>query len=228
MRFVLDERELSNVRKIVMAVVRRNAWEHRNLFLSDRDYREWTEGVTDEAIGRALVADDYNPDLGGLAKFVYLKTEPIIRRDLREERRYRGRVLDMVRERPPEYDDPFTRLIETRDLEAAMLKLSDDHRQVIALVYFAEVSKDDAGRIMKRSRDTLNRLLSRARHALAEVLVEPSLLEPQGLESAVYPPKRPRGRPRSNLSSKSQDEPPGFPLLKSVPLTDSSHMRRQG
>ena len=227
MRLILDDRELANVRKVVMGVVRSRNLKNQPLFLSPRDFSEWVQGVADEAIGVSLVAEDFDPNRGGPVKFICLKAETIERRDLRQERRYRGRILDVARERPPERRTWLSHLLERREIEEAIGQLSDDHMAAIALVYFSHVSRDDAGRILRRNRAAMDKLLSRARFALSQLLKDPSLLEAGDAEGAAVVERRRPGRPRSNLPS--GDEPPG----RSVPphyltSSDAQRARRKG
>lgn len=228
MRLILEDRELSNVRKVVIGVVRKRNLEHQSLFLSARDFSEWVQGVADEAIGVALGSEDYDPSRGKAVKFICLKAETIERRDLRQERRYRGRLHDVARERPPERRNWLALIIERREIEEAISALSNDQRAAIALVYFSSVSRDDAGRILGRNRASMDKLLSRARSIMGEFFKERPAAEGIVLETAAVPERRRPGRPRSSL--KTGDEPPSPSSDPDIyPTNDSAkRVRRKG
>ncbi len=53
-----------------------------------------------------------------------------------------------------------------RALNAAMARLSEPFRTVLHLIYFEEMSYDEAGRVMKKNRKQIDNLLYRAKAAL--------------------------------------------------------------
>ncbi|MBR4932898.1 MAG: sigma-70 family RNA polymerase sigma factor, partial [Clostridia bacterium] len=61
---------------------------------------------------------------------------------------------------------------EKRALWDAMNKLNADYRAVLYLIYFEELSYDEAGRVLKRSRSQMKNLVHRAKASLREKLVE--------------------------------------------------------
>lgn len=61
---------------------------------------------------------------------------------------------------------------EKRALWNAMDKLNADYRAVLYLIYFEELSYDEAGRVLKRNRSQMKNLVHRAKASLREKLVE--------------------------------------------------------
>ncbi len=59
-----------------------------------------------------------------------------------------------------------------RAVNTAVAKLSEDMRIAVHLVYFEEMSYDDAGRVMKKSRKQVDNLLYRAKKELRIILGE--------------------------------------------------------
>jgi RNA polymerase sigma-70 factor (ECF subfamily) len=57
-----------------------------------------------------------------------------------------------------------------RELNAALDRLADDMRLAVHLVYFEEMSYEDAGRVMHKSRKQIDNLLSRAKRELRVTL----------------------------------------------------------
>ncbi len=69
-------------------------------------------------------------------------------------------------------EDAVIKEEEKRALWDAMEKLNEDYRAVLYLVYFEELSYDEAGRVLKRSRSQMKNLVHRARVSLKEKLEE--------------------------------------------------------
>ena len=61
---------------------------------------------------------------------------------------------------------------EKRALWSAMGKLKEDYRAALYLIYFEELSYDQAGRVLKRSRSQMKNLIHRAKLSLREKLEE--------------------------------------------------------
>lgn len=59
---------------------------------------------------------------------------------------------------------------QTRRLRRAMEKLSPEYREVLHLIYFENMSNDDAARILKKNRRQIENLSYRARKALRRIL----------------------------------------------------------
>ena len=59
-----------------------------------------------------------------------------------------------------------------RAVNAALSQLNDDMRLVVHLVYFEQLSADEAGRVLKKNRKQIYNLLFRAKNALRTILGE--------------------------------------------------------
>lgn len=59
---------------------------------------------------------------------------------------------------------------EKRRLSCAIKKLNQDYAEVIHLIYFEDMSYDEAGRVMRKSRKQIENLVSRARNSLRNFL----------------------------------------------------------
>lgn len=57
-----------------------------------------------------------------------------------------------------------------RVINEALISLSEDYRAVLHLIYYEDLSYEDAARIMKKNRKQIENLVYRARKALREVL----------------------------------------------------------
>ena len=97
----------------------------------------------------------------------------------------RNRAVDYIRknsrEIPTEFDEQTAvdcetleaRLIESEmhaHLHAAISELSEDYRQALYLVYFEEMTAEEASKVLKRSRKQTENLIFRARSALKAIL----------------------------------------------------------
>ena len=67
-----------------------------------------------------------------------------------------------------------------RQLYDALTQLKDDYRQILILLYFEDMSHEEAGYIMRKNRKQIYNLAERARHALKE------RLERMGFDDAQY------------------------------------------
>lgn len=210
MRFILGERELPNIRKILIGKIMQRYNENLKYFSSLRDFRECAFGIVDEGIAVALEADDWNPEflkddtpeaLTGLKVwYIFMKCRTIADRDFRRERRYK-RALSamMVAERAPEYGGEEDLVLENLDLKRALAFLSPDQAAAISLLHFAHLSIADAAKIMKRSRAAMDMLLSRARKKLSDILENPFVFDDVQAEVVLPPPKRGRLHKEQNL-----------------------------
>ena len=204
MRFILEERELLNLRKILISMVIKRYIEHVELFLSLEDYKEWAFEIVDEGLAVALQAEDWRPELrkdenpdslrGLQVWYIFMKCRPIADKSLRQEQRYRRAFHEaMVREQIPPYQTSQEFGVSHVDLERALPLLSADQGAAISLVYFAQVSIDQAAKILKRSRGAMDMLLSRARKRLGELMENPHLFDnvpQQRLDVAKNQPER--------------------------------------
>jgi RNA polymerase sigma-70 factor (ECF subfamily) len=85
------------------------------------------------------------------------ETELIEAEDLAEESELERRALDSERK---------------RTVNAALARLPEDQRLAVHLVYFEELSYEEAARIMKKDRKQVDNLLYRAKNALRAILGE--------------------------------------------------------
>lgn len=79
----------------------------------------------------------------------------------------------------PEYrtfEEEIFRREEARQLHCAIDRLPEDYRTVLHLLYFEELSYEEAGRVMKKSRKQIDNLAYRAKQSLK------ALLEKEGVE----------------------------------------------
>ena len=53
-----------------------------------------------------------------------------------------------------------------------MEKLNPDYRQILHLIYFEDMSPEEAGRVMKKNRKQIYNLIQRSREALRQKLIE--------------------------------------------------------
>ena len=67
-------------------------------------------------------------------------------------------------------DDQLIREEEAGMLRSAMQRLTEDHRQVLLLKYFEEMSAEEIGTVMNKSKHSVNGLLKRAKAALRQEL----------------------------------------------------------
>lgn len=97
----------------------------------------------------------------------------------------RNRAIDHIRknsrEVPTEFDEQTAVDLETLEarliegemhahLHAAINELSEDYRQALYLVYFEEMTAEEASRVLKKSRKQTENLIFRARRALKAIL----------------------------------------------------------
>ncbi len=89
---------------------------------------------------------------------------------LRRQRRWRILPLEEAVELPgSDSDNPellFLQKERDRALHRALAELKPDYRAALHLVYFEELSYEDAGKIMKKSRKQMENLIYRAKNAL--------------------------------------------------------------
>ena len=63
-------------------------------------------------------------------------------------------------------EDEFIRKERENELHKALGKLNEDYRTVLHLVYFEEMSNDEAAKVMKKNRKQIENLLYRAKQSL--------------------------------------------------------------
>ena len=79
---------------------------------------------------------------------------------------------------PPELD--ILREERNRQLYEALSRLREEYRQILILLYFEDMSHEEAGRIMEKNRKQVYNLAERGRAALREQL------ERMGFDDAQY------------------------------------------
>ena len=79
---------------------------------------------------------------------------------------------------PPEMD--ILREERDRQLYRAMERLNTEYRQILILLYFEDMSHEEAGRVMGKNRKQIYNLADRGRRALKEEL------ERMGFDDAQY------------------------------------------
>lgn len=92
---------------------------------------------------------------------------------IRHQSRYTMLALEDVEDKSAEYVDFEEGLLcdeRKKAVHGALGKLGNDYRQVLHLVYFEEMSYDDAARIMKKSRKQIDNLVYRGKIALRTIL----------------------------------------------------------
>ncbi|MCM1307209.1 MAG: RNA polymerase sigma factor [Butyrivibrio sp.] len=92
---------------------------------------------------------------------------------IRHQSRYGMLALEDVEDKSAEYTDFEERLIRDERSAAvheALGKLDEDYRQALHLIYFEEMSYEDAARIMKKSRKQIDNLVYRGKSALRRIL----------------------------------------------------------
>ncbi len=67
-------------------------------------------------------------------------------------------------------EDEFIKKEQERELHEALGKLNDSYKTVLHLVYFEEMSNDEAASVMKKSKKQIENLLYRAKQALRKEL----------------------------------------------------------
>lgn len=77
---------------------------------------------------------------------------------------------EVVSEDSPEKE--LLRQERDRTLYLTMEKLNPDYRQILHLIYFEDMSPEEAGRVMKKNRKQIYNLIQRSREALRQKLVE--------------------------------------------------------
>ncbi len=78
-------------------------------------------------------------------------------------------------------EDEFIKQEQLRALHSAMENLPENYRTVLHLIYFENMSYDEAGRVMRKSRKQIENLAYRARGSLRGILEkEDFLYERQG------------------------------------------------
>ena len=99
---------------------------------------------------------------------------------LRKQRFTAGKSFERTEEAaaPPELD--ILREERNRQLYEAISQLREEYRQVLILLYFEDMSHEEAGRIMKKNRKQIYNLAERGRAALREQL------ERMGFDHAEY------------------------------------------
>ena len=69
-----------------------------------------------------------------------------------------------------QFEDQVIRDDERRLVNEALTGLNSDYRQVLHLIYFEEMTYDEAAAVMKKSRKQIDNLATRARKALREIM----------------------------------------------------------
>ena len=74
-------------------------------------------------------------------------------------------------------EDEFIKREQERELHNAINLLNDDYKTVLHLIYFEEMSYDEAARVMKKNKKQIENLAYRARQALKKQLVKEAKLK---------------------------------------------------
>ncbi len=92
---------------------------------------------------------------------------------VRKQSRYSMLTLEDVEDKSAEYADFEEDLLRDEQrmaVHAALGKIDGNYRQVLHLIYFEEMSYEDAARIMKKSRKQIDNLVYRGKIALRKIL----------------------------------------------------------
>lgn len=92
---------------------------------------------------------------------------------IRRQSKYGMLTLEDAENKSAEYIDFEDNLIRDEQraaLHEALGKLDDGYRQVLHLIYFEEMSYEEAARIMKKSRKQIDNLVYRGKIALRKIL----------------------------------------------------------
>lgn len=73
-------------------------------------------------------------------------------------------------------EDEFLKKEQERELHKAIDKLNDDHKTVLHLIYFEDMSYEQAGKVMKKKRKQIENLVYRAKQALRKELTKEAKL----------------------------------------------------
>ena len=73
-------------------------------------------------------------------------------------------------------EDEFLKKERERELHKALDNLNDDYRTVLHLIYFEDMSCEQAGKVMKKSRKQIENLVYRAKQALRKELTKEAML----------------------------------------------------
>jgi len=95
--------------------------------------------------------------------------------DLVRKRERRGEVPAEENEDESDFDLLETQILKTerdRHLHDAINELCEDYRKILYLIYFEEMTAEEAGHIMKKSRKQAENLIFRARNALRAILIK--------------------------------------------------------
>lgn len=79
-------------------------------------------------------------------------------------------AVEAASEESPERE--LLRKERDRILYLAMTKLNPDYRQILHLIYFEDMSPEEAGRVMRKNRKQIYNLIQRSREALRQKLLE--------------------------------------------------------
>ena len=71
----------------------------------------------------------------------------------------------------------FLRDEEKRELHRALDQLPSDYRTALHLIYFAEMSYEEAGRVMRKNKKQIDNLVSRGKNALRSILKQDAVYE---------------------------------------------------
>ena len=85
----------------------------------------------------------------------------------------RHRPAEPVREETPGAEAPELELLRSersRQLYEALARLNPEYRQVLYLLYFEQMSQDEAARVMRKTKKQIYHLTSRGRDALRTTL----------------------------------------------------------
>ncbi len=73
-------------------------------------------------------------------------------------------------------EDEFLKKEQERELHKALDNLKDDYKTVLHLIYFEDMSCEQAGKVMKKKRKQIENLIYRAKQALKKELTKEAML----------------------------------------------------
>lgn len=92
---------------------------------------------------------------------------------IRHANRYKFVSYEETPEKSLEYESFENQILEkerSKILHAALEKIKDDYREALHLIYFEDMSYEDAAKVMKKSKKQIDNLVYRGRMALREIL----------------------------------------------------------
>lgn len=147
------------------------------LELSNSELHDWADEMVCEGIALACQQRDrWNPDKGGFVLWCSLKTEDVLRRELRKRTaflRILRRVEEQVRLAPGPKDE-FTRHLIRRELYDHFNGLTPDQRKALTMYYLLDIPVAEISQVMNKEPKAVYGLLHRAKKKLRQLLGGPN------------------------------------------------------